>query len=173
MKRFFMVLLLCLFWATCLQAAQTPIKTGGGVVDSVDKIALNKDIATLYASFAAFPVTLCYTVGDETTDLTAAADKKTVRAPWAFTFTGILASVSTAPTGAAILVDVNDGGTTVISTKVMIDVTESTSTTATTPYVISDSAIAADAEITIDIDQIGSSAAGKGLKVCLIGNRPI
>jgi hypothetical protein len=31
--------------------------------------------------------------------------------------------------------------------------------------------LADDAEMTIDIDQIGSSTAGKGLKVCLIGTR--
>ena len=50
-------------------------------------------------------------------------------------------------------------------------VTEKTSTTAATPAVISDSAIADDAEITVDIDQIGSGNAGKGLKVWLIGSR--
>jgi hypothetical protein len=49
-----------------------------------------------------------------------------------------------------------------------IDPTEKTSTTALTPAVISDSSIADDAEITIDIDQIGSGTAGKGLKVTFI-----
>jgi hypothetical protein len=37
--------------------------------------------------------------------------------------------------------------------------------------VISDSGLASDAEITIDIDQIGSTIAGSGLKVWLIGTR--
>ena len=37
--------------------------------------------------------------------------------------------------------------------------------------VISDSSLADDSEITIDIDQIGSSTAGAGLKVYLIGKR--
>jgi hypothetical protein len=37
--------------------------------------------------------------------------------------------------------------------------------------VISDSALADDAEITIDIDQIGGTVAGAGLKVWLIGVR--
>ena len=52
-----------------------------------------------------------------------------------------------------------------------IDATEKTSTTAATPAVISDSALADDAEITIDIDQIGGGDAGAGLKVTLIGTR--
>jgi hypothetical protein len=37
--------------------------------------------------------------------------------------------------------------------------------------VISDTALASDAEITIDIDQVGSGTPGKGLKVILIGSR--
>jgi len=67
-------------------------------------------------------------------------------------------------------VDVNDSGTTILSTKLTIDNTEKTSTTAATARVISDSALADDAEITVDIDQIGDGTA-KGLKVTLIGQR--
>jgi len=67
-------------------------------------------------------------------------------------------------------VDINDGGTTILSTKLTIDNTEKTSTTAETPAVISDTALADDAEITIDIDQVGDGTA-KGLKVVLIGTR--
>jgi hypothetical protein len=53
----------------------------------------------------------------------------------------------------------------------MIDATEKTSTTAATPYVISDSAIADDAEISIDFDQVGSTISGTGLKVWIKGYR--
>lgn len=66
-------------------------------------------------------------------------------------------------------VDINEGGVSVLSTILSIDASEKTSTTAATAAVISDSSIADDAEMTIDIDQIGSSTAGKGLKICLIG----
>ena len=45
-----------------------------------------------------------------------------------------------------------------------------TSTTASTSAVINDSSLADDAEITIDIDQVGDGTA-KGLKVTLIGTR--
>jgi predicted thioesterase len=91
--------------------------------------------------------------------------------PYAMTLTAVRASVTTAPTGSTILIDINEGGTTVLSTKIMIDASEKTSTTAATAYVISDSALADDAEITIDFDQIGSTIAGAGVKLALIGTR--
>jgi hypothetical protein len=106
---------------------------------------------------------------DETTALTTGVAKVTFRMPYAMTLTGVKASVTTAPTGAVLTVDINEGGTTILSTKLTIDATEKTSTTAATPAVISDSALAADAEITIDIDTVGSTVAGAGLKVTLLG----
>lgn len=110
---------------------------------------------------------------DETSDLTTGTAKVTFRMPYAFTLLagadGVKASVTTAPTGAALTVDINEGGTTILSTKLTIDATEKTSATAATPPVISDTALAADAEITIDIDAVGSTVAGAGLKVMLVG----
>ena len=110
---------------------------------------------------------------DESTNLTTGTAKVTFRAPFAMTITGVRASVNTAPVGSTIIVDINDGGTTIMSTnKLSIDASEKTSVTAATAAGITDSAIADDAEITIDIDQIGSSTAGKGLKVIIYYIRP-
>lgn len=106
---------------------------------------------------------------DETTALTTGTAKVTFRMPYAFTLTAVRASVTTAPTGSVLTVDINEAGTTVLSTKLTIDATEKTSTTAATAAVISDTALANDAEITIDIDAVGSTVAGAGLKVYLIG----
>jgi hypothetical protein len=108
-------------------------------------------------------------VSDETTALTTGTAKVTFRMPFAFTLTGVRASVTTAPTGSVLTVDINEGGVSILSTKLTIDATEKTSTTAATPPVISDTALADDAEITIDIDTVGSTVAGAGLKVYLIG----
>lgn len=108
---------------------------------------------------------------DEATALTAGVAKVTFRMPYAFTLTEARASVTTAPTGAALTVDINEGGISLLSTKLTIDAGEKTSTTAAAPPVISDAALADDAEITIDIDTIGSTVAGAGLKVYLIGSR--
>jgi len=108
---------------------------------------------------------------DETTDLATGTGVVTFRMPFAMTLTAVRASVTTAPTGSTVIVDINEAGTSVLSTKLSIDASEKTSTTAATAAVISDSALADDAEITIDIDQVGSTVAGAGLKVWLIGTR--
>lgn len=110
-------------------------------------------------------------LSDETTALTAGAAKVTFRMPYAFTLSEVRASVTTAPTGAALVFDINEGGASILSTKLSIDATEKTSTTAATPPVISDASLADDAEITIDIDQIGSTLAGTGAKIYLIGTK--
>ena len=106
---------------------------------------------------------------DETTALTAGTAKITFRMPHAMTVTAVRASLTTAQaSGNIFTVDINEGGTSILSTKLTIDNTELTSTTAATPPVISDSSLADDAEITVDIDQIGNGTA-KGLKITLIG----
>lgn len=119
------------------------------------------------------PTTMVYEIGyavsDETTALVAVPSVIKFRAPRQFTLTEVRASVSTAPTGADLVIDINKNGTTVLSTKLSIDDGQSTSTTATVPAVISDSSITDDAEITIDIDQVGSTVAGSGLKIWLKG----
>lgn len=123
------------------------------------------------AASAASTQSIIIAVGDESTALTTGTAKVKFRMPYAFTLSEVRASVNTAPTGASLVVDINEGGSTILSTKLSIDATETTSTTAATPPVISDTALADDAEISIDIDQIGSTIAGAGLKVCLIGVR--
>lgn len=85
------------------------------------------------------------------------------------TLTAVRASLTTAQTSGSIFtVDINAAGTSILSTKLTIDNTEKTSVTAAAPAVISNAPLADDAEITIDIDQIGNGTA-KGLKVYLIG----
>jgi hypothetical protein len=121
---------------------------------------------------ATTPVAICVALGDEATALTAGVAKVTIRSPYAFTLTSVKSSVNTAPTDATLIVDINEAGVTLLSTKLSIDATEKTSATAAVPVVISDAAIADDAEISFDIDQIGSGVAGAGLKVWLIGTKP-
>ena len=106
---------------------------------------------------------------DETTLLTTGT-KVTFRIPYSFTVTGVRASLTTAGTGGTLVtVDINEGGSSILSTKITIDASESTSTTAATPPVISDTGLADDAQMTIDIDAVGNTTAGKGLKVYIIG----
>ena len=112
---------------------------------------------------------LIVAVSDETTAITTGTAKVTFRMPWAMTLTAVRASLTTASSSGIPTIDINEGGTTILSTKLTIDANEKTSTTAATPAVISDTVLADDAEMTIDIDVAGTGAAG--LKVYLIGTR--
>lgn len=136
--------------------------SGGGV------ISVNGDTGAVTVL-----VPIIVACSDETTALTAGPAKVTFRMPYAFTLlaggAGVRASLTTAQgSGSIFTVDINENGSSILSTKLTIDNTEKTSVTAATPPVISDTSLADDSEITIDIDQIGTSGA-TGLKVTLIG----
>lgn len=119
--------------------------------------------------FFALTESFVIAVSDETTPITTGATKLTFRMPYALTLTEVRASLTTASSSGTPTIDINEGGSSILSTVITIDVGEKTSTTAATPPVISDTALANDAEITIDIDVAGTGATG--LKVYLIGKR--
>lgn len=128
-------------------------------------------VYTRLESASAGMTTLAVAASDETTAITTGTAKVTFRNPFptAFVVSSAKASLSTAQTSGSIFtVDVNEAGSSILSTKITIDNGEKTSTTAATPPVLSDRSIAADAEITIDVDQVGDGTA-KGLKVYLLG----
>jgi hypothetical protein len=112
---------------------------------------------------------------DETTVLGAASTSvplATFRMPYAFTVTGVRASLRTAGTGAALITcDIHESGTTILSTKITIDASETTSTTAATAAVISDSSLADDALIELFLDQRDTDNVATGLKITIIGYR--
>ncbi len=127
-------------------------------------------VSILGSGNIATPFELVVAASDESTALTTGTAKITFRMPRAVTLSAVRASLTTAQASGSILtVDVNEGGASILSTKLTIDNTEKTSVTAVTPPVISDASLADDAEMTIDIDQIGNGTAA-GLKVYLIGN---
>src|SRR3546814_1309762 len=119
------------------------------------------------AAKEAVPWSLIVAGGDETMELIVGTAKVGFRLPDAVTLTAVRASLTTASSSGAVTVDINEAGSTILSTKLTIDQGEKTSTTAATPAVISDASLGDDAEITIDVDGAGTDAAG--LKVTLIG----
>lgn len=154
-------------------AADVGITDAGTYFTGTDVEAALQEVGASLAALGGAPVQ-CIPIAcsDETTALTTGTAKVTFRMPYAFTLTAVRASVTTAPTGATLLtVDINESGTTILSTKLTFDASEKTTTTAATPAVISDASLADDAEITIDIDDVGSTIAGAGLKVYLIGTK--
>jgi len=130
--------------------------SGGGIQDSGIAVSnINVEAIGLACS-------------DEDSTLVVGTDKVTFRMPYALTLTGVRAGVNTAPTGSTIIVDINQDGTSVLSTELTIDATEKTSVTASVPAVILTSALTSDSEISVDVEQVGSTIAGTGLKVFLI-----
>lgn len=102
---------------------------GGGAVDSVNG----------RTGAVVVPTCIPIACSDETTALTTGAGKVTFRMPFAMTGVTVRASLTTAQASGSILtVDVNEGGASILSTKLTIDNTEKTSTTAATPPVVSD-----------------------------------
>lgn len=126
-------------------------------------------LVALLAAAAAPTECIIVALGDETTAITTGTAKVTMRMPYAFTLTAVRASLTTVSSSGIPTVDINEGGSSILSTKLTIDASEKTSTTAATAAVISDANLADDAEITFDIDVAGTGAAG--LKVYLIGHR--
>jgi hypothetical protein len=95
---------------------------------------------------------------------TVAAKKASALVPMSGVITDIRAYADTAPTGAALIVDVNKNGTTVFTTqgnRPTIAISGNASTT-TAPDVV---AVAAGDRISVDVDQIGSGVAGSDLHV--------
>lgn len=104
-------------------------------------------------------------LSDEVTDLVVATEVVTFRMPWTGTLIDIRSNVNTAPTDATLSIDVNKNALSVFSTKLTIDSGEKTSVTASAGVIISDTSFVDNDEITIDIDQVGSTIAGTGAKL--------
>ena len=119
------------------------------------------------------PWTIALSAG--TGDLETGTAVVTTRAPYALALTQLpRISVSTAPVGSVLTVDINAGATspaTILSTKLTIDAGEKTSVTASTPAVLSSTTMADNDIITFDIDGVGSGTAGSGLQVTLYVTR--
>jgi len=112
---------------------------------------------------------------DETTALTVSNNLVTFRMPYAMTLNagnaGIRASLTGAgSTSGVTTIDVNQGGVSILSTKLTIDYGELTSTTAATPPVLSTTALTDDSQITVDVDGLTGGANETGLKIILIGD---
>lgn len=111
------------------------------------------------------PESISFACSDEATALTTGTAKITLHAPFDFTLKSLFAGLTTAQaSGSIFTVDVNKNGATILSTKITIDNTETSSLTAATPPVISTTSFSKGDIITVDIDQVGNGTA-TGLKV--------
>jgi hypothetical protein len=127
------------------------------------KLILSTDTTTI-------KTTLSFAV---TGTLTTGTDKApTILAPCTLTITKVKVVVKTAPTGAALIVDVNKNGTTIFTTqgnRPTIAIGDTTADSGT-PDV---TALAETDKLTIDIDQIGSTVAGADLTVEVVTTQEV
>lgn len=137
----------------------------------ISKWVSRKTTLDLVSDLSSSPIEhMTIALSDLTSALTAGTGKEVIRMPYAFTLTEVRAYLAGAQTsGSIVTVDINENGSSILSTKLTIDNGEKTSETALTAAVISDPSLADDSEITFDIDQVGTG--GAGLKVVLIGYR--
>ena len=83
--------------------------------------------------------------------------------PYAVTIVNVRASVDVAPTGLGIIVDVNNNGTSIYPTSTKPDI--AIGATKGTVRIPDTTAVAVDDDLTVDIDQIGSTIEGEDLTV--------
>lgn len=146
----------------------SPALTGTPTAPTAANGTSTTQVATTAFVMSSAPKRFGVALSDMTTQLTAGTLKAYFRMPVAMTVTAVRASVATAQSaGSIVTVDINENGTSILSTKLTIDNSEKTSTTAAAAAVISDTALADDAEITFDIDAAGTG--GAGLIVWIIG----
>jgi len=118
------------------------------------------------------PQSIIVAASDETTAITTGTAKTTWRMPYPFQVLGVKASLTTAGgTSGTTTIDINDDGTSILSTKITIDYGELTSETAATPPVIATTGytILPDSSMTIDVDAVSGGGTEAGLKVEIIG----
>ena len=159
--------------------ATTFIKNGGtssqflkadGSIDSNTYVSGDE-----YRKYYQIDYTEHIALSDEATALTTGTSKVTFRSLGNIKASLFRLSCNTAPTGSVITVDINVDGVSILSTKLTIDAGEKTSRTAATAmqFATGLDAISDDAEITVDIDGVGSTIAGAGLKLIMYYNHSV
>jgi len=149
--------------------------------DSATKVPTQQSVkayADLKVPKATFPDSVTIACSDMTTALTNTGNPK---AYWVnpygvtLTLTDIKATLATAGTATSTVIDVNEGaagGTTLMNTnKITIEADETDSDDATTQPTLTDTSIASKGRITIDVDSVGTGAAG--LQVTLFFTRAV
>lgn len=147
-------------------------RTTLGATVTGDAVFTATDAAAARAAIGAAPATeaLGFALSDETIALTAGMATPKYRMPYAFTLSAVRVTLSEASSSGAVEIDMLEAGASVFSTRPTIDATEKSTVTAATPAVISDTALADDAEISFSVVAAGTGA--KGAKIWLIGTRP-
>lgn len=135
------------------------------VLKTITRSVLDQYIAPLEA----IPIVVS---DEDVTAITTGTNKIRFRMPYGFTLVSVKASLNTASTGAALVIDINLNGSSIFTTnQLVIDTGATTSVgSAVTPNITTTS-LTDDGIIGVDVDSIGTGA--KSLKIWLIGRRTV
>lgn len=159
--------------ATASVAGKVELATDAETLTGTDtaRATTPANVKAVYPQKAAFPCVLGPFIFGADDTLVANGDTLTFRLPHAMTLTLVRAHVLS-PSADPIELDVTEAATTVFSTTPTIDGGETSTSTAGTPAVISDAALADNALIAITVVDEGDGLA-EGLRVWLLGTRVI
>jgi len=120
---------------------------------------------------------LGYAMSDPASDITAGIKIPCAAVPYAFTITGIRAQLGRAAIGALKLtIDIKKNGTSILSTLLTFDSTETISEGAATPYVLTSPSISITTSDVIELSVPmagGITQAAQNLTLFLIGHKTI
>ena len=150
----------------------TPSGTSGtsGVNGSNGTSGANGTSGSSGITPATYKMDLSVAISDETTQITTGAGKLTIYAPYDFTITEVIASLSTSGSTTSEF-DVNLNGSSIFSTRPTVDANENTTGTAATPSVLSTTTVTKYDRLSYDIDVAGTGA--RGAKIYIVGTRAI
>jgi hypothetical protein len=158
--------------STNVQSALVELDT-----EKIDKLLLINGIN--HTSNINLVESLGYAMSDATTDITSGVKVPCAAVPYNFTITGVRAQVGTAAVGALLLtIEVKKNGTSIFSTRLTIDSTETISETAATQYTFA-GGVTSIAVLTSDVIELsvyqagGVTTAAKNLTLFLIGYKTV
>jgi len=109
---------------------------------------------------------------DETTAIDSTGTKCTFFMPFGYTIQSVRASLTTTSSSGTPTIDISEDGTSIMTTtKITIDPGDLLSTESAVQPVLTDSVLADESKITIDVDVTGTDATG--LKVYIIGYKTL
>tara|TARA_Y100000310_G_scaffold129517_1_gene128670 strand:- start:1026 stop:1451 length:426 start_codon:yes stop_codon:yes gene_type:complete len=109
---------------------------------------------------------------DEETSIDSTGTKATFYMPYGYTIESVRASLTTTSSSGTPTIDISEDGTSIMTTtKITIDPGDLLSTESAVQPVLTDSVLANESKITIDVDVTGTDATG--LKVYIIGYKTL
>lgn len=120
-----------------------------------------------------FSESLVIPLSDESSDLTIGDGVYTFYLPYDLTIDKMYLSLNTISSGADVVVDVQKNGSSIFNTSNSFKVVQGNNISTTQPDYNTNLYFTIGSKMSFNIDQIGSTTAGQGLKVMIHGHRTV